>query len=71
MVTAGQSGMIYNFFMYGGKHSAGAERYGAEDIVQVQNGMVLKNLFYVLSKNSPNIKIVVYILIIGSQRFHF
>ena len=25
MVRAGQSGMIYDFFMYGGKHSAGAE----------------------------------------------
>ena len=25
MVRAGQSGMIYDFFMYGGKHSAGAK----------------------------------------------
>ena len=30
MVRAGQSGMIYDFFMYGGKHSASAEQCGAE-----------------------------------------
>ena len=30
MVRAGQSGMIYDIFMYGGKYSAGAERCGAE-----------------------------------------
>ena len=59
MVRAGQSGMTYDFFMYDGKHSAGAERCG------------VKNLFYVLSKNSPNIKTFAYILIIGSQCFYF
>ena len=33
MVRAGQSGMIYDFFMYGGKHSAGAKRCGPEESV--------------------------------------
>ena len=33
MVRVGQSGMINDFFMYGRKHSAGAERYGAEESV--------------------------------------
>ena len=33
MVRAEQSGMIHDFFMYGGKHSAGAERCGAEESV--------------------------------------
>ena len=29
MVCAGRSGIIYDFFMYGGKHSAGADKCGA------------------------------------------
>ena len=33
MVRAGQSGFIYDFFMYGGKHSEGAEKCGAEESV--------------------------------------
>ena len=33
MVRAGQSGIVYDFFMYGGKHSAGAEKCGAEESV--------------------------------------
>ena len=28
MVCAGRSGIIYDFFMYGGKHSAGADKCG-------------------------------------------
>ena len=59
MVRTGQSRMIYSFLCM------------AENIVQVQHDVVLKNLFYVLSKNSPNIKNFLYILITGSQRFHF
>ena len=30
MVRASQSGFIYDLFMYGGKHSTGAEKCGAE-----------------------------------------
>ena len=30
MIRADQSGMIYDFFMYSGKHSAGAKKYGTE-----------------------------------------
>ena len=59
MVRAGQSGMIYEFFIYGGKHSAGAERCDAEE-------SVLR-----LVEELPKHKNFAYILIIGSQRFHF
>ena len=31
MARAGQSGMIYDFFTYGRKHSAGAKKCGAEE----------------------------------------
>ena len=33
MVCASRSGIIYNFFMYGGKHSAGTYKCGAENLV--------------------------------------
>ena len=33
MVRAGQCGIVYDFFMYGGKHSAKAERFGAEESI--------------------------------------
>ena len=33
MVRAGRSGIIYNFFIYGGKHSAGADKCGIENSV--------------------------------------
>lgn len=33
MVRAGRSSIVYDFFMYGGKHSAGAEKCGAEESV--------------------------------------
>ena len=33
MVRAGQSWIVYNFFTYDGKHSAGAERCGTEESV--------------------------------------
>ena len=51
--------MIYDFCMYGGKHSAGAERCGAEESV----------LRFV--EELPKIKTFAYTLIIGSRHFHF
>ena len=33
MVRAGRSGILYEIFMYGGKHSASAYKYGAENSV--------------------------------------
>ena len=33
MVRADKPGIVYRFFMYGGKRSAGAERYRAEESV--------------------------------------
>ena len=33
MIRAGQSSMIYDFFMYGGKHRAGAKKCAAEESV--------------------------------------
>ena len=33
MMRAGQSGIVCDFFMYGGKHSAGVERFGVEESV--------------------------------------
>ena len=33
MVRASQSGFIYDLFMYGGKHSTGAEKCGAEQLI--------------------------------------
>ena len=33
MVCAGRSGITYDFFMYGGKHSAGADKCRAENSV--------------------------------------
>ena len=33
MVCAGRSGITYEFFMYGGKHSAGVDKCGAENSV--------------------------------------
>ena len=33
MIRAGQSSIIYDFFMYGGKHRAGAKKCAAEESV--------------------------------------
>ena len=46
MVRAGQSVIVYNFFIYGGKHSAGAERCGAEESVYGLMEEIPKNQNY-------------------------
>ena len=37
MVCAGRSGIIYDFFMYGGKHSAGADKCGARTSISAKH----------------------------------
>ena len=46
MVRAGQSVMIYDFFMCGGKHSPGSKKCGAEESVLRLVEQLLKNQKY-------------------------
>ena len=59
MVRTGQSWIVYNFFTYDGKHSAGAERCGTEESV----------LRFVVE--IPKTQTIKFSSIIGSQPFHF
>ena len=60
MMRAGQSGIVCDFFIYGGKHSAGVERFGVEESV-----------LRLVEEISQRIKTIKFSSIIGSQPFHF
>ena len=45
MVRAGKSGIIYDFFMYGGKNSAGFENCGAEQMIQLKTVGITISMF--------------------------